>query len=208
MNESSSRRIIIVSHFCPFPPVHGNRRRFISLLKWFRSRGFSVIYILQPLDVDDGDGIAQLRTSVDRLDIVRSPDAWPTALLKHVSRGIARTLLPEPVKVRLRHLINRIRQPVASVKETWGTGDVEGDGHIDRWCWSTTCGVVHRAVKRYSPIAVMTEYALLSKCLDGVPPATLKVIDTVEVFFRNQERFHVDGLTVPFVCSPDSEMTS
>jgi glycosyltransferase involved in cell wall biosynthesis len=92
------------------------------------------------------------------------------------------------------------------VKETWGSGDAGGDGHIDRWCWSTTCQVVRRAVKKYRPIAVMTQYALLSKCLDGLPAGTLKVIDTHDVFFRNQERFQVEGLVVPLMCSPESEL--
>jgi glycosyltransferase involved in cell wall biosynthesis len=64
---------------------------------------------------------------------------------------------------------------------------------------------VHRVVKRDHPVAVITEYALLSKCLELVPRPILRVIDTVEVFFRNRERFHVDGLTAPFVCSPESE---
>jgi glycosyltransferase involved in cell wall biosynthesis len=207
MKKSSSRRIVVVAHFCPFPSVHGNRRRLVALLKWLKSHGLSVIYILQPLDVEGRDGIAQLRTLVDRLDIVHSPhgDGWPAALLKRISSRLARALLPERATAYLRHLMRRNRPPADSVKETWGSGDVGGDGHIDRWCWSTTCEVVHRAVKKYRPIAVIAQYALMSKCLECLPPATLKVIDTHEIFFRNQERFHVDGLAAPFVCSPESE---
>ncbi len=89
--------------------------------------------------------------------------------------------------------------------ERWGTGDVLGDRHIDRWCWPGTCKMVRRLVEEMRPTAVITEYALLSKCVDEVPSSTLKVIDTVEVFFRNRERFNVEGLAAPFVCTPESE---
>ena len=77
--------------------------------------------------------------------------------------------------------------------------------HIDRWCWSETCAAVRRIARRLQPVAVMTEYALLSKCFAELSASTLKVIDTCEVFFRNRERFEVEGLTAPFVCSPESE---
>src|SRR5262249_31050280 len=56
------------------------------------------------------------------------------------------------------------------------------------------------------PLAVLAEYALLSKSFEGLPPHVLKVIDTVEVFFRNQERFDTPGLVAPRVCSPESEV--
>jgi glycosyltransferase involved in cell wall biosynthesis len=101
-----------------------------------------------------------------------------------------------------------MRQPEPTVKERWGTGDVGGDGHIDGWCWSTTCQTVHRVARRDGAVAVITEYALLSKCFDGLPPSILRVIDTVELFFRNRERFQVEGLTAPFVCTPESENTA
>jgi len=67
---------------------------------------------------------------------------------------------------------------------------------------------VQHAVRRDHPIAVISEYALLSKCLEDVGASTMKVIDTVEVFFRNRERFHVEGLAAPFVCTLESEMTA
>ena len=60
-------------------------------------------------------------------------------------------------------------------------------------------------MSREKPIAVIAEYALLSKCLDDVPPSAMKVIDTVEVFFRNPDRFQTEGLRAPVVCTPASE---
>jgi glycosyltransferase involved in cell wall biosynthesis len=49
---------------------------------------------------------------------------------------------------------------------------------------------------------------LLSKSLDDVPPSVLKIIDTVELFFRNPERFEIAGLKAPFVCTPESEKSA
>jgi glycosyltransferase involved in cell wall biosynthesis len=63
-------------------------------------------------------------------------------------------------------------------------------------------------VKTDRPVAVFTEYALLSKCLDALPDSILKVVDTVEVFFRNEARFQVAGLSAPYVCTPASEMAA
>jgi len=67
---------------------------------------------------------------------------------------------------------------------------------------------VERAVRRERPVAVLAEYALLSRCFESVPPSVLKIIDTVEVFFRNRERFETAGLTAPVICSPESEMAA
>jgi glycosyltransferase involved in cell wall biosynthesis len=57
-------------------------------------------------------------------------------------------------------------------------------------------------------VAVFAEYALLSKCLETLPPNVLKIIDTVELFFRHPERFETPGLAAPQVCSPSSELTA
>jgi glycosyltransferase involved in cell wall biosynthesis len=70
-----------------------------------------------------------------------------------------------------------------------GSGSIPAAaGHIDAWCWSTTHIAVKRAVARDKPIAVIAEYALLAKCLEDLLARVLKV-DTVEAFFRNQDRF-------------------
>src|SRR5262249_17509685 len=58
--------------------------------------------------------------------------------------------------------------------------------------------------RRDSPIAVIAEYALVSKVLDVVPDPILRLIDTVEVFYRNKD-VKVDGLRVPVMCTPESE---
>jgi hypothetical protein len=53
---------------------------------------------------------------------------------------------------------------------------------------------------------VFSESVLLGRCLEVVHGgASLKVIDTIEVFFRNADRFQIPGLAAPAVCSEASE---
>ena len=200
-----------MSHICPFPAVHGNRTRLLTLLHWLRQAGYSITFILQPLDVDDKSGLSKLAEVVDRLEVTK-PDGLVTHTVKHVRRvcsRLARAVLPRSLVTALRRKAAKpvLESPTAA-KDTWGTADVPVDGHIDRWCWASTCRIVQRAVRRDRPLAVFTEYALLSKCLLNLPGSPLKVIDTVELFFRDGERVNADSPAAPFVCTPDSEQTA
>lgn len=201
-------RVVIVAHMCPFPAVHGNRSRFVRLLEWFRTKGISVTFILQPLDVENSEGLAQLRDLVDRLEVVRAHGIRQdvVAWAKRGCRGLARAIVPDRPRRFVARVLRRGPREAESVRAEWGSGEIGGDGHIDRWCWPATSLAVERAVRRDRPIAVVAEYALLSKCLEGLPATVLKVIDTVEVFFRNRERFETVGLAAPIVCSPESEV--
>ena len=86
------------------------------------------------------------------------------------------------------------------------TADATPQRDVDDWCWDATCQEVERASRSRRLFAVFSEYVLLSRCLEVVRGgASLKVIDTIEVFFRNAERFHIPGLAAPVVCSEASE---
>lgn len=201
-------RVVIVAHLCPFPPVHGNRSRLVGLLEWFRANGIAVTFILQPLDVEAGDGLSRLRDLVDRLEVVKADGVRQSATAWAKSRwvGLARAIVAEGSKRLVGRMLRRGNGGGTGVREEWGAGD--GQGHIDRWCWPATSRAVERAVRTERPIAVLAEYALLSRCFEGVPSSVLKIIDTVEVFFRNRERFETAGLTAPVICSPESEMAA
>jgi glycosyltransferase involved in cell wall biosynthesis len=203
--------IVVVSHICPFPAVHGNRTRLLALLHWLRQAGYSITFILQPLDVEEKSGLSHLAELVDRLEVSK-PYGRATCAVRRVRRicsRFARAVMPRPLVAALRRSVPKsVLESPTVAKDTWGSGDVGGDGHIDRWCWVSTCRIVQRAVRRDRPLAVLTEYALLSKCLLDLPGSPLKVIDTVEVFFRNRERFNAEGLAAPFVCTSDSEQTA
>jgi glycosyltransferase involved in cell wall biosynthesis len=201
-------RVVIVSHLCPFPPLHGNRSRFVGLLEWFRASGIGVTFVLQPLDVEDGEGLSCLRDLVDRLEVVRPHGAGrrAAAWARRGCASLARAILPNAPRRLLNRVLGGSRAQLPLLRQGRGTGGARGDSHIDEWCWPATCRAVERVVRRDRPMAVFAEYALLTKCFEGLPPDVLKVIDTVEVFFRNRDRFLTAGLAAPRICSAESEM--
>jgi glycosyltransferase involved in cell wall biosynthesis len=114
--------------------------------------------------------------------------------------------LPEALADVARRVHDRSRPSRSIVGRQAGQPKQAEDGHIDRFCWPTTRDIVRHAIDEEHPVAVITEYALLSKCLEDVSAPTLKIIDTHELFFRNPERFRIQGLEAPFVCTPESEI--
>jgi len=206
MRRARRPRIVVVAHLCPFPAVHGNRTRLAALLRRLRDTGYDVTFILQPLDIEDRQALSELAAIVARLEVVSPQSIRERTVqqVRHLAGALARAVLPRRAVEMVRRTLYRRLQPEER-RDTWGSGDIGDDGNIDRWCWPTTCRAVERAVRKERPVAVIAEYALLSKSLASVTPPTLRIIDTVEVFFRNRERFQTEGLTAPFVCSPESE---
>src|SRR4030095_3387836 len=199
--------VILISHFCPYPATHGNRRRLVSWLAWLRAQGFRVRYIFQVLDLEEDSALRALADSVDRLDVIRSPFQGRGLDLpvRRVASRMVRRLLPKASADVLRRLFDCSPSSGPRGIRKGATRELAEDPHIDRWCWPTTLEIVRRAIDEEHPVAVITEYALLSRCLEDVPAPTLKIIDTTEVFFRNAERFRVEGLDAPFICTPESE---
>jgi glycosyltransferase involved in cell wall biosynthesis len=199
--------VILISHFCPYPAIHGNRRRLVSWLAWLRAQGFRVRYIFQVLDLEEDSALRDLADAVDRLDVIRSPFQGRHLGLsvRRVAGTMVRRLLPKASADVLRRLFDRSPSSGPRGTREWATRELAEDPHIDRWCWPATHEIVRRAIDEEHPVAVITEYALLSRCLEDVPAPTLKIIDTTEVFFRNTDRFRVEGLDAPFICTPESE---
>jgi glycosyltransferase involved in cell wall biosynthesis len=199
--------VILISHFCPYPSTHGNRSRLVSWLAWLRAHGFRVRYILQVLDLEEESALRDLADAVDRLDVIRSPFQGPGLRLsvRRVAGRMVRRMLPKASADTLRRLFDHSSSSGPRVIREWATRELTEDPHIDRWCWPTTREIVRRAIDEEHPVAVITEYALLSRCLEDVPAPALKIIDTTEVFFRNADRFRVEGLDAPLICTPDSE---
>ena len=194
--------VLVISHLCPFPRTHGNRSRLLALLSWLRERGFRTTFILQPLDVDDGSGIARLRETVDQLVVVPRRTARGNAPTK-AFRALKRRLFAVTLRFRGRRQRGAEESPRRNLE---GRADATPPGDVDEWCWDATCDEVERVSRSCRPFAVFSEYVLLSRCLEVVRGgASLRVIDTTEVFFRNAERFQIAGLAAPAVCSEASE---
>src|SRR6266850_1349749 len=99
MTRGGRPLVVIVSHFCPFPVIHGNGSRLVALLRWLKASGFRVSYILQPINADDDGGVRRLRDAVDRLEVIPSPhqSARMTPTVKRICGRVARALLPAAI---------------------------------------------------------------------------------------------------------------
>ena len=58
--------------------------------------------------------------------------------------------------------------------------------HADRICWPATDQAVRRLVRRHDAALVISFYVLFSRCFLRIPKHTVKIIDTIEVFQRDQ----------------------
>ena len=174
--------VIIVSHVCPFPLTHGNRRRILSLLQWLRQKGFRTILVLQPTDVDHPRHLLRLKNVVDELVVVSADDFGHAArrYLVTQARRAAAAVLPAPIHSRLRGWLRRAHShdPMSPTAAMPPLADMDG------LCWRQTCHAVTRQVRRSKPAVVISEYAFFSRCFEDMPADILKIIDTYECFTR------------------------
>src|SRR5215470_2506350 len=158
--------VVIVSHVCPFPQTHGNRRRILSFLRWLKARGFQVAFVLQPTDADHPRHYSELRDAVDELVVVseREPP-WVTliSLGDRVCRKLAR--VPQAIRRRLRGWLKR--GDGASSEAAVTAKPLPTD--MDTLCWYQTRRAVARLVRLRKPSVLISEYALFSRCFEGVP---------------------------------------
>jgi len=188
MNRPS---VIVVAHICPFPKNKGNAARLLSLLEWLRSKGFWVVFILQPLDVDSPEFIPQLARIVDEVIVVEE-----NGLLERMRRLM---LLPARVG---RRVLSALYPSMRLISLDGARSD---HTDIDSKCWPATLRAVAAAARRRRPAIVLSEYAFFSQCFAKVPASTLRVIDTVEVFSRNTEQFENSGVAANLVSTRESE---
>lgn len=65
--------------------------------------------------------------------------------------------------------------------------------------------MTEKLCKKHHPVAVFAEYIFTAPCLDVVPPAALKIIDTHDMFSRKKEQVLAFGIEDPFHCTPEEE---
>ena len=168
IRAGSTRTALVVGHFCPIPPTHGNRRRLLAFFAWLRTRGWRVVFVFQPTNIDDPSCLLELAKVVDRCIVTSPPSlSWSSFVAKL------------PVLWRLNRL-------------SWGADDVE------RVCWTTTTAAVRDAVRLYDPLVVISEYAFFTRVFPSLPARVLKVVDTMEVFQRDAAERRRAGFPTEF----------
>lgn len=170
--------ILIVSPTPTHPATAGNRVRIAALADAMRQLGYDV------------DLLYLARESGD-LDAMRA--AWGEGLTVVESRPEARGLVR-----RLRRAARRLGRR-AGVDAAWRFG-------IDEWYEPGLDRALRALLQRTRYAAVMVEYVFLSRALEAVPPGTLRILDTHDVFSNRHRMYLAEGRTPAwFSCSPQQE---
>jgi glycosyltransferase involved in cell wall biosynthesis len=163
-------------------------------LQWLHGEGYRVILVI-PADSLDGRALDELRKVT--YAVYWTKPALRTRLGKRLP--YLRELIWEPLKPALR-LMNQDetsdQQPNSSV----------GNDQIKRGlCPDSLISLVGKLARRYRPQAVIAEYIFLTRCFAHLPPGTLKIIDTIDVFSRKQDQVLAFGIEDAQACTEDEE---
>jgi glycosyltransferase involved in cell wall biosynthesis len=228
MNQAAvdNRRLLMVTHVVPYPPAAGNEYRINKLLCWLRDEGYQVILVLRPMLTHpiDAQRAANIAKLVHRLHIIGPRRSDRPALLApvwdraHAVGGRIRDGLYNRLGGRL---YTRYARPYVTAAVNgglqWLTETLpQGDAVAKRWmmrddgpesaaleieesiCPQWFVDEAARLCAEYRPFAVMAQYIWMSRCLDRVPPGTLKLIDCHDLGSTRVEKVTAHGIDDPF----------
>lgn len=188
--------IIFITHVVPYPPAAGNEIRILNLIKWFRKRGYRVVLLLNMDSLDPAsreslgkivDGIHCRDEDIPNVEIPKTARQENTfkAVLKSAVKRVVKTSMKEDV----------------SDKEYKKRSEAVKKG----LCPDKLIQMTHYYCSKYKPFAVVAEYIFTAHCLDVVPPGTLKLIDTHDMFSRKKEQVLSFGVEDPLYCTSAEE---
>jgi len=170
------RKVLFVSSVPTHPPIHGNRRRVLNLVGAVEQLGYEAHFFALPF-----------RGFLNGADVEGMRDRLGGRF--HVAER-------KPVD-----LLNRLRHLVHSRLERWSVGhkgvntpsgfvpDVD-DGYSP--LWNQELRALH---KKFRFAAVVVEYVFTSRALLACPKGVLRLIDTIDVFEKRNERMGDSGVS-------------
>ncbi len=180
----------------------------MRLLKWLKTAGFRVVLIV-PAEHVDNAALCELRKVVFDLQLTRP--AWRTQLGARFPR--ARRALWEPLKLGALSIVQ-----LADVGERFAESETEprkkaqlgqrylGEQNVKEWfAPPRLIELVGKLARKYKPSAVIVEYIFSSPVFGVLPPGTLRLIDTINVFSRKEEQVLAYGIADPLACSEGEE---
>jgi glycosyltransferase involved in cell wall biosynthesis len=191
-----AKTVLIITHVVPYPPAAGNETRILKLITWFRKRGYRVVLLLNtdPLDPAIRESLGKI---VDGMHC-RDEDIPDVETPKPANQGgIFKAVLKSAVE---RVIKTSVKEDVAD-KEYKKRAEAVKKG----LCPDKLMQMTHYYCSKYKPFAVVAEYIFTAPCLDVVPPGTLKLIDTHDMFSRKKEQVLSFGVEDPLYCSPAEE---
>jgi hypothetical protein len=186
--RAKKKFVFVVTHLFPYPPSHGTELRILKLMKALKTAGYQVILVLgeQPRQKEH---LNQLRRLVAQIHWVRP--SWRTRVggrfprvRQHVWEKV-KPLIP-PAKFGGNSAVSQFyeRIPSAAGDERKKRGVIPPELVI----------LVSKLGGRYEPIAVIAEYIFLTDCFALLPPGTLKIVDTIDVFSLRESQVLGHGI--------------
>lgn len=164
------RTAIVVSPVVSHPPLSGNSARVLQLTESLKKIGFRVIFVLCPIAVISdrrvGDTMYNLFED-DYYELEGGETTYGTWYQK---------------------LLGRLKDFFRLQSET-ASDFMFADGYIT----DNAKKEFHRLVQRTNPQAVICEYVLLSKLVQGLNPSIVKLVDTHDRFARRNQRIRDEG---------------
>ncbi len=151
--------IMMVTHVIPYPPAAGNEIRTFRMLQWFKYKGYRVSLVLKPLGTEEisTECVFGLKQLVDDLYIFDAK--YPV--------------------------------PVSEAKE-FKVDEVEGIASLvdmqSGFCPPWFVAEIDALVNKIKPDTIICQYIFMSRVLlSDSAIDTLKIIDTIDLFFKKQE---------------------
>lgn len=203
---SLPRRLLLITHVIPYPPSAGNELRIYRLLLWLKDLGYEVVLLLSvPATSLTPEQEQVLGALVYRLHTLPPADGTPPRFPR-LQHGIARLggLAQQHLRgsrlgarwwqarERTAQVLSRLQvqlpaaaflPPAVGLEEHLGTPPI--------------VEAAARLSQQYRPAVVLVEYVFMTRCLQNLPPQTLKIVDCHDVFSKRAEKVVAAGIADP-----------
>ena len=169
--------ILFVSHLRLHPTYWGAEKRVSQLVNWLLSEGYRVMYLHygdEPLPSEDCRKLPH--------DLVYIEAATSAHRFLHLAADAIRTVVRRLIPFVPRHVVTDPKK-----------------------LWHAELGPeLSRVVAQYEPDIAILEYLWTTLAADFLPPRTLKIVDTHDVFSRKRQLYDA-GIDPFFYCSESVE---
>jgi len=201
--STHSNTILVASHVIPYPPAHGVYLRILKLLKWLQGEGYRVILVMAA-DSIDSNALAELRKVTFAVHWTKP--ALPKLSLR-TQIGMRFPFLRKMLwETRKRLLGDRdVGGDCLSQVHRSGLSNIGDYGAKRALCPENFVKLVGMLSRKYEASAVIAETVFLTPCFNALPPATLKLVDTTEVFSQKPEQVLAYGVDDVTACTKEEE---
>ena len=195
-SHSPGEFIFLVTHLVPYPPARGVELRILKLLTWLHGEGYRVVLVV-PAESIAEDVLAELSKVTHAVYWTRPP--LRTRLGKRLP--YLRKALWEPLKPFFKQPV-QANGDTGVPKQPFSVGDSQIKKGL---CPDSLIRLVGKLVRKYRPQAMIAEYVFLTPCFATLPPGTLKIVDTIDVFSRKTDQVLAFGIGDAQACTEEEE---